>query len=62
MRPEYPRAECCITSRTCASWFVDCWSGLLERPVEDTNNRCARCDDGEPGSYTRAYIVSTCRH
>jgi AcrR family transcriptional regulator len=33
---------------------------LVERLVDDTNGNFARWDDGEPGSYTRAFIASTC--
>jgi AcrR family transcriptional regulator len=36
--------------------------GLVERLVDDTNDNYARWDDGEPGSYTRAYIASTTNH
>ena len=36
--------------------------GLVERLVDDTNNNYAHWDDGEPGSYTRAYIASTCHN
>jgi AcrR family transcriptional regulator len=34
-------------------------AALVERLVDDTNDGLARWDDGEPGSYTRAYISST---
>jgi len=34
----------------------------VERLVDDTNNNYAHWDDGEPGSYTRAYIASTTHH
>jgi AcrR family transcriptional regulator len=33
---------------------------LVERLVDDTNGNFARWDDGEPGSYPRAFIASTC--
>ena len=36
--------------------------GLVERLVDDTNGNYAQWDDGEPGSYTRAYIASTCHN
>ena len=36
--------------------------GLVERLVNDTNSNYAHWDDGEPGSYTRAYIASTTHH
>jgi AcrR family transcriptional regulator len=36
--------------------------GLVERLVADTNRNYAQWDDGEPGSYTRAYIASTCHN
>ena len=32
----------------------------MDRLVEDTNANYARWDDGQPGSYTRAFIASTC--
>jgi AcrR family transcriptional regulator len=35
-------------------------AALVDRLVEDTNANYARWDDGQPGSYTRAFIASTC--
>ena len=35
---------------------------LVERLVDDTNANLDHWDDGEPGSYTRAFIASTCHN